>query len=117
MPAGREVNCLWDMAESGRMIKNYVADKAEDEFYADSMLQDAVIRRFEVIGEAATRISEETRALIPQLPWRQIIAMRNRLIHDYRQCPERRGLGIDSKRFGSAHCGNNPLGRKRGAPR
>ncbi|WP_418953553.1 DUF86 domain-containing protein [Zeimonas sediminis] len=48
---------------------------------------DATLRNHELIGEAATHIPAEIRAANPQIPWRQIIATRNRLIHGY--------LGID----------------------
>jgi uncharacterized protein with HEPN domain len=46
-------------------------------------LQDAVIRNVEVIGEAAKRVSAETRTRVPQLDWRAICGMRDVLIHDY----------------------------------
>jgi uncharacterized protein with HEPN domain len=41
------------------------------------------MRQLEIMGEAARRLSEETRLEIPEIPWRQIISMRNRLIHGY----------------------------------
>jgi uncharacterized protein with HEPN domain len=46
-------------------------------------LQDAVIRNIEVIGEAAKRVSVDTRRLMPALDWRAICGMRDVLIHDY----------------------------------
>ena len=46
-------------------------------FAGNTQLQDAVIRRVEIIGEAARRVSAATRALYPALPWRQMIGMRN----------------------------------------
>ena len=49
----------------------------------DIQCQDAVIRRLEIIGEAARRISDETRADYPNIPWREIIGMRNIVIHEY----------------------------------
>ena len=54
-----------------------------ESFTGDTKLQDAVIRRLEIIGEAARRVSEETRAVHPNLPWRQMIGMRNQVIHMY----------------------------------
>ncbi|HLG30832.1 MAG TPA: HepT-like ribonuclease domain-containing protein, partial [Candidatus Brocadiales bacterium] len=45
--------------------------------------QDAVIRRIEIVGEAARRISEETQNGFPGLPWNEIIGMRNVMIHEY----------------------------------
>jgi uncharacterized protein with HEPN domain len=47
------------------------------------MRQAAVTRQFEIIGEAARRISPETQASLPEIPWPKIIGMRNRLIHEY----------------------------------
>ena len=47
------------------------------------MCQAAVIRQFEIIDEAARRISIETQASIPSIPWAKVIGMRNRLIHEY----------------------------------
>ena len=49
----------------------------------DLMLQDAVIRRFEIIGEASTGISEDTKNKNPHVQWRMMKAMRNKLIHEY----------------------------------
>ena len=56
-------------------------------FFRDSMRYDATVRNLELIGEAATRIPEAVRNTHPEIPWRLIIATRNRLIHGY--------LGID----------------------
>ncbi|MHC1730210.1 MAG: DUF86 domain-containing protein [Syntrophobacteraceae bacterium] len=52
-------------------------------FFATGMIQDAVVRNLEVIGEAAGRVSTEYQAAHPEIPWRSIIGMRNILIHDY----------------------------------
>ncbi len=53
----------------------------------DPMRYDATLRNLELIGEAATHVPDETRLRAPAIPWRQIVATRNRLIHAY--------LGID----------------------
>jgi len=57
-------------------------------FEASAMTHDATLRNLELIGEAATRIPRYVREDSPHIPWRQIIATRNRLIHTY--------LGIDN---------------------
>ncbi len=57
-------------------------------FESSPMICDATVRNLELIGEAATHIPEAIRALNPAIPWRQLIATRNRLIHGY--------LGIDN---------------------
>jgi uncharacterized protein with HEPN domain len=52
-------------------------------FLADPMIQDAVIRNLEVIGEAAKGLSEDLRIANPDIPWKQIAGMRDVLIHHY----------------------------------
>lgn len=52
-------------------------------FLADELRSLAVVRLLEVVGEAANSVSEELRNRYPDVPWRQVIAMRNRLIHGY----------------------------------
>jgi len=76
---------LLDILNSARLARSYVAAKEWNEFQADRLCQDAVVRRLEILGEAARRIPEETRDRFPALPWRQMIGMRNRMIHQYDQ--------------------------------
>ena len=54
-----------------------------EEFLQDGKTQDAVVRNLEVIGEAARFIPEDIRQRHPEVPWPQMIALRNRLIHGY----------------------------------
>lgn len=63
-------------------IKLY-ASVGEEAFLADRMRQDAIIRKLEIIGEAVKRLSDETRARRPEIPWKQIAGMRDRLTHAY----------------------------------
>jgi uncharacterized protein with HEPN domain len=81
MPRDREY--LLDILESARLACDYLQNKTEQEFLNDVQCQDSVIRRLEVIGEAARRVSEEGRAALPELPWKAMIGMRNVMIHGY----------------------------------
>lgn len=74
---------LEDIREAINMIIGYLGEATESEFLANFMLQDAVIRRFEIIGEAATKISEPFKLQNPQIPWRLMKTMRNKMIHEY----------------------------------
>jgi uncharacterized protein with HEPN domain len=83
-PVGpRDAACLLDILLSARLARSYVAGTTWEGFAADRRCQDAVVRRLEVIGEAARRVSIAGRAALPGLPWRQMVGMRNRMIHEY----------------------------------
>ena len=79
----RDAASLRDIVEATRIVRSYVAGKTQDQFLADPILQDAVVRRLEIIGEAARGISPEGLREAPQLPWARMVAMRNRIIHGY----------------------------------
>lgn len=57
--------------------------KTRDDLDDDRMLELALVRLMEIIGEAAGRVTPETRAQLPNIPWSDVVAMRNRLIHGY----------------------------------
>ncbi len=79
----REINYLLDALEAARLLQTFVEGVDWDMFENDLMRRAAVMRQLEIIGEAARRLSEETRLELSLIPWRQIISMRNRLIHGY----------------------------------
>lgn len=64
-------------------VGQYLRGVDEERFFADSMLQDALIRQLEILGEAAGRISKETCQATPEIPWARVTGTRHRLIHDY----------------------------------
>lgn len=74
---------LRDILESARLIATYVRGVSEAAFQSNPEKQDAVVRRIENIGEAMAHLSEETRAAIPELPFRKIRGMRNIVAHNY----------------------------------
>ena len=79
----RERNYLIDILNAAKLAQDFVTDVNWETFESDLMRQAAVTRQIEIIGEAAQRISTESRSTIPKIPWDQIIEMRNRLIYEY----------------------------------
>jgi uncharacterized protein with HEPN domain len=74
---------LLDIVQSCERIQSFIAGKTREQFASDPLTQDAVLRRFGVIGEASRMLSDETKAKMPEIPWRQVIGMRNVLTHVY----------------------------------
>jgi len=74
---------LTDILERIDRVNSYLAGFTYEEFLQDGKTQDAVVRNLEVIGEAARFIPEDIRQRHPEVPWPQMIALRNRLIHGY----------------------------------
>jgi uncharacterized protein with HEPN domain len=72
---------LAHIADSIQAIESYVVG-GRDTFLRERLIQDAVIRNFEIIGEAAGKLSPALRSATPA-PWKKVIAFRNRLIHAY----------------------------------
>ena len=79
----RDDTYMVDILESARIALDYVSNKTWDDFYKNIQCQDAVVRRIEIIGEAARRVSPETRAKYPEIEWREMTGMRNLVIHEY----------------------------------
>ncbi len=74
---------LTDILVSIEMIKEYCHAIPENEFVQNRQLQDAVLRRLEVIGEAAKHIPEGFRKKHPTIPWKRMAGLRDVLIHEY----------------------------------
>jgi uncharacterized protein with HEPN domain len=58
-------------------------ESGRDAFFADPMIQDAVVRNLEIVGEAAKRVSPTLQERAPTVPWREMAGMRDKLVHDY----------------------------------
>jgi uncharacterized protein with HEPN domain len=82
-PDSRDPAYVEHMLEAIARIERYVGRKRRAGFLGDALLQDAVIRNIEIIGEAASRLSSEFSAQHTEIPWREIVGMRHRLIHGY----------------------------------
>lgn len=86
----REIQLLLeDILEAAQKILSYTSGMSFDEFINDNKTVDAVVRNFEIIGEAANRIPEDFKSDHPEIEWRRIVGFRNRIIHEY--------FGIDYK--------------------
>jgi uncharacterized protein with HEPN domain len=81
---------LADILDSARIIQEHLAGMSREQFLADVRTQDAVIRRFEIIGEAARHLSPAALKALPEVPWDLVVGMRNLLIHDYDDVDPRR---------------------------
>lgn len=71
------------MLEIAREASSFAATRDRRDMDTDRMLVLALVKSIEIIGEAGARVSEEGRAATPDLPWPEIVAMRNRLVHAY----------------------------------
>ena len=81
---------LLDMLLAARKIAEFSRGYSMDRFEEDELMQHAVMRLIQIIGEAARKISPEFKEGHPEIPWFGIIGMRNRLIHEYfRVIPEK----------------------------
>ena len=87
MSKGEPILLLEDIIESIQKIKIYTSGLSLDDFLKDDKTIDAVIRNFEIIGEASNRIPDEIRDKFQLVNWHRIRGFRNRIVHDY--------MGID----------------------
>jgi len=71
------------MLDSAQEAQSYVAEKKRSDLAHDRMLVHSLVRCIEIVGEAAAKVSTSGRSETPLIPWSDIVAMRNRLIHAY----------------------------------
>ncbi|MCA9887986.1 MAG: DUF86 domain-containing protein, partial [Anaerolineae bacterium] len=74
---------LAHMLEAARLVEQFLTNVDQEAFFTDTKTAYAVVRALEIMGEAASGIDPEMRVRYPEIPWRIIIDMRNRLIHGY----------------------------------
>lgn len=74
---------LRHMIEAAQSALTFVAGRNRADLDGDRILLFALLRAVEVVGEAASKVSAKGRATMPTLPWKQMVAMRNRLVHAY----------------------------------
>jgi len=74
---------LEDIKNSIEKIEKYVSDTDFEKFSRDEKTIDAVVRNLEIIGEAVNNLPEEIKSENPDIPWKEAIGMRNKVIHEY----------------------------------
>ena len=74
---------MGDILDAIEKIQGYTQDHSAASFIQDPKTLDAVIRNFEIIGEATKRVSSEVRIANPEIPWKQMAGLRDKLIHEY----------------------------------
>lgn len=74
---------LADIRDAIEAIERFVAGFDEARFLSDELVQSAVLQKLSIIGEAAARLSDATRAGFPEIPWKEIIGFRNIAVHAY----------------------------------
>ena len=79
----RDLGYLADVLKASRQIRKFVGEKTFEEFSQDNLTQSAVLHQFAIVGEAAGRVSTPFVVDHPELPWRKMVGMRNRVIHGY----------------------------------
>lgn len=82
-PRRDEVTFLEDILQSIEKAMDYTKSVNLEQFAENLEKQDAVVRRLEIIGEATKKISIETRNKYPNIPWKEMVGMRDVLIHEY----------------------------------
>ncbi len=81
--SNRDLIRFQHMLDSAQAALDHLANKNRKDLDSDRLLINGVIRELEILGEAASQVTPETRSQYNSLPWRQMIGMRNRLIHAY----------------------------------
>lgn len=83
MKTGNDRLYLYDIAECCRKIEEYLGDTDKKDFLHNEMLQDAIVRNIDIIGEASKNLSEEIRQNNTHIYWRDIMRMRDKIVHHY----------------------------------
>jgi len=82
-PDDKDMAYLWDMADAARAAVGFIEGRRFEDLLSNRMLRSAVERNLEIVGEAARRVSTETRDELPDIAWTSIIGLRNVLAHEY----------------------------------
>lgn len=89
MRQNRDQVYLGDILDAIERIEGYMAGVKKKDFMDNFMMQDAIMRQIEIIGEASNSVSDEFQEKHQELPWFQMRGIRNKIVHDYR------GINLD----------------------
>jgi uncharacterized protein with HEPN domain len=81
---------VWDVATYAQRLLDMARGRTYDEFLSDTQFRLAAERCIEIIGEAAGHVSDEFRSQFPDIPWRQIVGIRNIIVHGYAELDHER---------------------------
>ena len=84
MRLNRDLTYLGDVLDSIQRIESYTVGVSKESFLENFMMQDALMRQIKIIGEASNGISNDFQEQHENLPWSQMRAIRNKIVHDYR---------------------------------
>jgi len=96
-PEDRDVAYVWDMLDAARAAVSFTEGSSFEAFRCDARTMRAVERELEIIGEAARRISREFREAAPQIPWRELVGLRNIISHEYDRLDSQRIFAISTR--------------------
>lgn len=91
---------LHDILESIGIIEEYLEGNEESDFFASRQMQDAIMRRIAIIGEAINNVPKIIQEKYPEIEWAPIVAMRNILIHAYNEVSLPRVWDVSTKEIG-----------------
>jgi uncharacterized protein with HEPN domain len=82
-PERRAILYVEDIVKYSTYAITFLGGRSDEELQNDLQAQFAIVRALEVVGEATRSVPDEIRRLAPHVPWRDIVAMRNRIVHHY----------------------------------
>jgi len=83
MKDNKDIKRVKDILQSINILEGYIKELDLPTFAKNEMMQSACIRHLEIIGEASSKTSKELKNDYPEIPWREIIALRNMVVHEY----------------------------------
>lgn len=89
-PNNRDAGYLWDMLQGAHRLQEFTVGLSYEAYQESVLLQSAVERQLEILGEAARQMSEAFRQAHPEIPWSDIIGQRNVIAHQYKKVQQER---------------------------